>query len=517
MRWLSALAWILAISLGASAGELRGVVFEDSNRDGRRQPDEPGIPGVAVSNGREVVRTGHDGAYALPDGGPFVVLTRPRGFSANSWYREGGGDFALRRRPETTGGFFFIQISDAHVFEHAEDLILWSVPERPWWVPERLGFVLGRWLLGNFFPSHSAAEIDSELRAALPAADSTLSGGALLQAYLKEFSRPGSQLGAVANPIRAAFDEVFVLGPSFVINTGDLLLESNNATPEVAASWLAYYRSLTRDRGIPVFDTIGNNEIVGSENEEFVETHPDLGTELWRRVQGPTHFSWDRGDFHFVALDTHRPEATFWNDRAWAIGRMRDDVHRWLDQDLSLHRDRTQVVLNHEPFLLDPSWPFDDEDQLASDEGLFAKHRVAYVLSGHTHFNGLAHAGVTEHITTGALSGFRWFLPIRLHARGYRLWYARDGRLHGAWKPTGQPVLALAEPVDRQAGLIIAAADVSGPFASLEASQAGRPVPIERWGAYFARIDADPGAGPIQITALSEAGTELRMQLPADD
>lgn len=462
MRWLRVVAVLLAFALDANAGEFQGVVFEDLDGDGRQSHSEPGIVGVAVSNGRQVVRTDAEGAYTVPDEGRFVALTRPQHFSAETWYREGGGDFALRRRPETNDGFFFIQISDAHVFESAEDLVLWSVPERPWWVPERLAYGLARWLLGSRFPSRSDEEIDAELRAALPAADPTLSGGALLRAYLNEFSRPDSPLGSVANPIRAAFDEVFALGPSFVISTGDLLLESNNATPDAAARWLATYHSLTRDRGIPVFDTIGNNEIVSSENEDVAETHPDFGTGLWRRVKGPTHFSWDRGGFHFIALDTHRPEATFWNENAWAFGRMRGEVRAWLDRDLSLHRDRTQIVLNHEPFLLDPSWPFDDEDQLASDEGLFAKHDVAYVLSGHTHFNGHVRAGATEHITTGALSGARWLFPEGVHPRGYRLWYAREGRLHGMWKPTGQPVLGLAEPNNRQAGLVIAAAAAAG-------------------------------------------------------
>jgi hypothetical protein len=43
-----------------------GVVFEDRSRSGTRQPDDPGIPGVLVSNGRDVVRTDRDGRYALP-------------------------------------------------------------------------------------------------------------------------------------------------------------------------------------------------------------------------------------------------------------------------------------------------------------------------------------------------------------------------------------------------------------------------------------------------------------------
>ena len=45
-----------------------GFVFEDYNRDGVFQRDrEPGIPGVLVSNGRDVVRTNDRGRYRLPN------------------------------------------------------------------------------------------------------------------------------------------------------------------------------------------------------------------------------------------------------------------------------------------------------------------------------------------------------------------------------------------------------------------------------------------------------------------
>ena len=51
---------------GGAGDTVTGVVFEDLSRDGVRQEDEPGIAGVMVSNGREVVLTDDDGAYTLP-------------------------------------------------------------------------------------------------------------------------------------------------------------------------------------------------------------------------------------------------------------------------------------------------------------------------------------------------------------------------------------------------------------------------------------------------------------------
>ncbi|MFZ7095727.1 metallophosphoesterase N-terminal domain-containing protein [Luteimonas dalianensis] len=46
--------------------EIRGVVFEDLDGDGRHQSGEPGVAGVLVSNGLDVVRSDEQGGYALP-------------------------------------------------------------------------------------------------------------------------------------------------------------------------------------------------------------------------------------------------------------------------------------------------------------------------------------------------------------------------------------------------------------------------------------------------------------------
>lgn len=100
---------------------LTGVVFEDTNRNGQRDPSERGLAGVAVSNQREVVRTAADGSYSLPIpayGVAFVSL--PDGYAAvgNFWRRvapaSNTADFALTPRA-TAGTFTFIHASDPHV------------------------------------------------------------------------------------------------------------------------------------------------------------------------------------------------------------------------------------------------------------------------------------------------------------------------------------------------------------------------------------------------------------------
>jgi len=90
-RRAAAVALLATLSTGALAETsapapltARGVVFADHNADLTRQPDEPGLPGVAVSNGLDVVLTDHRGAYEIPidphDATIFVI--KPRDFAA---------------------------------------------------------------------------------------------------------------------------------------------------------------------------------------------------------------------------------------------------------------------------------------------------------------------------------------------------------------------------------------------------------------------------------------------------
>ncbi|MFY8056556.1 MAG: metallophosphoesterase N-terminal domain-containing protein, partial [Planctomycetaceae bacterium] len=58
-----------------------GIVFLDSNQNSMRDADEPGIPGVKVSNGREVVACDQNGRYQLPvDDDTILFVIKPSGY-----------------------------------------------------------------------------------------------------------------------------------------------------------------------------------------------------------------------------------------------------------------------------------------------------------------------------------------------------------------------------------------------------------------------------------------------------
>ena len=136
----------------------------------------------------------------------------------------------------------------------------------------------------------------------------------------------------------AAIGEIAAIGPEFVISTGDLVVESNPATPEVAEGWLDLYWKITRATGIPFYDTIGNNELVGIWGSTRT-TDPGYGKGLFRKKYGRTHYSFDRGRFHFAAVDTHRARPQRSGKPEWDFDRMEPEVAAWLDADLAAHAD----------------------------------------------------------------------------------------------------------------------------------------------------------------------------------
>jgi hypothetical protein len=541
-RWTDRLivGFLLLLATPASA-DVSGIVFVDSNQNGVRDAGEPPRSGVAVSDGLDVVRTDAEGRYSLAKGPRgFVFVTRPDGFDCEEWYRRDGGDFALTHRPAQQE-FFFVHMSDLHVFDRGGELIEeWGLDDS-WWTPSTLvaWFTLRR-MNRVLVPRFSLDPVEDLREALSPYRDvSSLRDTAVYLAYRDEFIRRRSELGNVRGKIEGALTEIAALRPSFVLATGDLVLDANRAPEEVVERRIELYRSATASMDVPVYSTIGNHELRGIDRERALEQQPKWGLGLFEATFGPTYYSFDRGAFHFVALDTHRPDPGQHDPRRWVWNRMRDEVEHWLRRDLEAHGDRVKVVLNHEPFFSDPRWPF-EEDELAkyvvSDEGIFQEYDVSYSLNGHVHFNGVERDEHTTHISVGSLFGFGWYLPPDLYPRGYRLYYARGGQLYAAWKLVGEPLLgfiqpqgetsihpasaaridpeALAAPID----LVAVAADAEGPFAAVSLDLDGRPVRLERWGDYFvrARIDPAPLQGKTATLTLSgrrESGETLRAHL----
>jgi hypothetical protein len=68
--------------LAAEAATVSGIVYENRSGSLRRQANDPGIGGVLVSNGRDVVKTDADGRYTLPiDDESIVFIIKPTSYA----------------------------------------------------------------------------------------------------------------------------------------------------------------------------------------------------------------------------------------------------------------------------------------------------------------------------------------------------------------------------------------------------------------------------------------------------
>lgn len=83
----------------ALADEASGQVYLDADRDGLRDPGEPGIAGVRLSNGRALVETDRDGGYRIEvaDGDTLFVV-KPAGHALPA-RADGTPDFWRHHRP----------------------------------------------------------------------------------------------------------------------------------------------------------------------------------------------------------------------------------------------------------------------------------------------------------------------------------------------------------------------------------------------------------------------------------
>jgi hypothetical protein len=302
---IPAVALLLLLATPALA-EVSGTVFVDLNQSGVRDAGEPPRPGVVVSNGLDVVRTDTEGRYSLAKGPRgFVFVTRPAGFDCHEWYRRDAGDFALTQSP-AEDEFFFVQMSDLHVFDRASELIEEFGLGDPWWAPSKLMAWLSLRRVNKMLVPRFSLDPVEDLRQALsPYRDvSDLSDTAVYLAYREEFQREGSEIGNVRGKIEGALGEIAALRPSFVLATGDLVLDANRAPDQTPERRVELYRSATASMGVPVYSTIGNHELRGGVPEGASERESDYGFGLFETTFGPTYYSFDRGAFHFVALDT---------------------------------------------------------------------------------------------------------------------------------------------------------------------------------------------------------------------
>ncbi len=226
--------------------------------------------------------------------------------------------------------------------------------------------------------------------------------------------------------------------PAFIVNTGDSVMDALKADrARVDMLWKLWRDTLQRENSLPVYHCLGNHDHWGLAQDSGADkTDPLYGKKHGLENIGleKPYYSFNHGDWHFVALDSVSPDPT--HQAGW-IGKLDDEQFAWLEQDLAaVPKDRPVLLYSHLPILhvcwmrmqkpdenmayhMGPHGSIGDARRVID---LFSKHpNVKLCFSGHIHLlDRIELAGVT-YICDGAVSG-GWWNGFRLDVpNGYSL------------------------------------------------------------------------------------------------
>jgi len=190
-----------------------------------------------------------------------------------------------------------------------------------------------------------------------------------------------------------AIREINKINPAFVIATGDLVFAAESATISQAKEWYNIYSDLIKNLDMPIFNMVGNHDVVGIHYKKDISNEPGYNKEMYQDYFGPTYYSFDWGSYHCIVLD---PNEFLDGNQFYRIP---DYQVEWLRKDLSYRQGEPLLVFFHEPTT---SW-----ENRADVLNLLNQHSTK-MFSGHWHMDILIDSqGIPEQVT-GALCGEWW-------------------------------------------------------------------------------------------------------------
>jgi hypothetical protein len=345
----------------APGQQAQGVVWQDRRGDGQRRSGDFGIPGVAVSNGREITLTDDAGRWFLPVEGPattFFVI-KPRGW-VTPRDPQNLPKFYYHHQPAGSPRQKYPGIPPTGPLPGSIDFPLRSHPE-----PDRFKALI----CGDPQPRNDR-EVSYLARTVVPGLRGTEAAF-------------GVSLGDIA------FDDLATFEPL------------NAAMGLIGVRW---------------------HNVLGNHDLNFDAPDNRYANETFRRVYGPTYYAFDHGPVHFLVLnnvewlgpDPQRPQSTG-NYR----GSLGDRQLEFIARDLAaVPADRLIVLLMHIP--LQRGFALGAASQTAERQTLYRSlepHPHTLSFSAHTHWHRHLFIGAEDgwrgvqphhHVITGTLCG-SWF------------------------------------------------------------------------------------------------------------
>lgn len=364
---------VLSASVAWAADVARGVVFEDRNQNGVCDEGEPGVAGVAVSNQDTIVHTDADGRYKIAvDDDTIIFVIKPTGYDVPV------NDLMLPQ-------FFYI-----HKPGGSPPLRYAGVsPTGP--LPDSIDFPL-------------------------------IKASATDQFSVVALADPQPETSHEVHHVRDdVFNELVGVDAAFAVTLGDIMFDQLDLFD-------VYNRAAARV-GYPFYNVIGNHDM----NYDAVG---DLDSdETFHRWFGPTYYSFNRGNVHFVTLDD-----VHWKGPGKGDGNYECRFGRrqlgWLAKDLEhVADDHLLVIMTHIPLITPLGYPCGDLSLFL--ETIQSRKKVL-ALSGHTHFqeemvlgpdHGWQGPGQLHQLNIATVSGAWWSGPT--DERGIPVADCRDGSPNG--------------------------------------------------------------------------------------
>ena len=330
------------------AGETAtGIVFEDKNQNLKKDFDEKRIAKVMVSNQHEVVLTDESGQFSIPvDESSVIFITKPAGYNV---------PLNNHNQPQ----FYFIHQPKGSPSEYKYPGVSPTGA-----LPESIEFPL--------FKSEEPAKFEALI-----------------------FGDPQPHNQERINYLR---DDILadLLGTdaAFSLSLGD-----------IAGDNLAVYDPLIRTMaalGIPNYYLPGNHD---TNNESAGD---EMSLETYKSKFGPSYYSFDYGQTHFVIMDSVEWHGATKDKKAWYRGMFGKRQLEWLTNDLQyVPKDKLVVFAMHiAPYTIISN---SASDNIIDREAMFRiieDREHLLILTGHNH--------TSEHHFIGEAEGWKGKKPLHI-------------------------------------------------------------------------------------------------------
>ena len=347
----------------------QGIVFLDQNDDGTLDDGDARLPGIRVSNGREIVTTDDEGRYELlVDDDDIVFVIKPRGMrtplSENQLPR-----FYYIHKPDGSPDLRFAGVEPTGELPESINFPLYKQDE-----PEQF-----RAIMFGDPQARDTKEVD----------------------YIK----------------RDIVEELIGTEASFGVTLGDIVFDDLDVF-EPLNQTIAMI-------GIPWYNVVGNHDI------NLDAKHDHQSDETFERMFGPSYYSFDYGQVHFLVLDNIEWFVPDDAEKGKYRGGLGEEQLQFIKQDLALiPEDQLVVLMMH--------IPLNDLHNQRDLYRLIEKRPFCISISGHTHYH--EHRYITKkdgwqgpqphhHIVNVTVSGSWW--SGKPDERGIPHTMMRDGAPNG--------------------------------------------------------------------------------------